>query len=90
MRRGPPSKLQLPGRYGLMTAIGFWAAPEMNVPTCPRKARRPVRPVRVPLRSSVAGNNMLMSCTSTITKFPGDVQGFIDGYAVISLLRQAS
>jgi 5'-nucleotidase len=61
---------------------------QMNVPTCPGPVRGPVHE---PLGTTLTGVNMLqVNCTSTTTKFANDVEAFVNGYAVISLLGKAS
>jgi 5'-nucleotidase len=61
---------------------------QINVPTCPGAVRGPLKE---PLATTLTGINFLqVNCTSTSTKFPDDVQAFINGYAVISPLGKAS
>jgi 5'-nucleotidase len=61
---------------------------QLNVPTCPGPVRGPLH---VPLATSANGVNILqVNCTSTMTSFSDDVEAFVNGYAVISPLGQAS
>jgi 5'-nucleotidase len=61
---------------------------QMNIPTCPGPVRGPVRE---PLGTSLTGVNMLqVNCSSTKKQFANDVDAFVNGYAVISPLGQAS
>ncbi|HEX3796182.1 MAG TPA: 5'/3'-nucleotidase SurE [Acidimicrobiales bacterium] len=61
---------------------------QMNVPTCPGPVRGPIQ---APLAASVTGINILqVNCSSTVKKFPNDVQAFLNGYAVISPLGKAA
>jgi 5'-nucleotidase len=63
---------------------------QLNVPTCPGSARGPVN---APLATSAAaaGVNVLqVNSTSALTSFSRDVDAFVNGYAAISPLGNAS